>query len=834
MKRISIILLGLISLAQAQTPAPGYTDINSRYQWYAGRFKALATPAGTDTASAFITGQWRIAGTIFTDTSGTGKGAYMWYDNKWNAIKADAGLAGNNLGLGYRLYSPPGQGVYTLFNGQGILWDSTSNANGLTPKLDTTFARTVANSYNKAQTDALLAGITLQKVLTAGSLLTDPSASITNDPSNLSGGLTVTMGNGAAVKSVLSLQPNVLTNLVSAGSTPLAGNIAVGTPANIFGFTSRNNQSYNWTLLGGSKYQYMGTDSNTNRSVADSFIHTGHTARMESITTIGIPGVAVANSNKYAFRLSRNTGTRNDGKYQYVIFFEDTAYASAGQLGLKAGVQHGTYNNTGQGWFTNNGSLTMTLNLNGGLQIGTLAGNTNPGRPSAGGLQVTGQIEAFDSLTLKNNKNVSASTADSVLVAGANGVIKTSVPLSSLSGGGGGMINPMTTAGDIIYGGASGTPTRLAAGTNTYVLTMTGGNPVWAAPASGGVSQATITDTLQNYWRVTGNAISSGKIGTTNAQGLDIIANNVSRINFPSSTTGDITFGNGTYPAVPSSYIFRYYNATAASRGLVLDDIGNGLGVRLSAHSGSKLLVQTKAGAVSGIEFGSMVNPNDGSLLNAGASGLWSLSGSSKFGIGQTSPTARLHIAAGTATAGTAPLLFTQTSAALLTTPVAGAMEVLTDKLYYTINTGAARKEVTLNDAALTPGTTPVATTNGRLTDGLILASGNYTPTITNSTNISSSTLGSARYVRVGNIVDVTVTLTVTATASATNTVFRLSLPIASNLAANADLSGYGSEDRGNGSAVQGLSLTDDAQMSYTSTTTSPIVVILTFKYTIL
>lgn len=48
------------------------------------------------------------------------------------------------------------------------------------------------------------------------------------------------------------------------------------------------------------------------------------------------------------------------------------------------------------------------------------------------------------------------------------------------------MTNPMTTAGDIIYGSASGAPTRLAAGTENYVLTMGVTNPEWAAAAGGG------------------------------------------------------------------------------------------------------------------------------------------------------------------------------------------------------------------------------------------------------------------------------------------------------------------------------------------------------------
>ena len=59
-------------------------------------------------------------------------------------------------------------------------------------------------------------------------------------------------------------------------------------------------------------------------------------------------------------------------------------------------------------------------------------------------------------------------------------------------------------------------------------------------------------------------------------------------------------------------------------------------------------------------------------------------------GIGIIAPTAKLHLAAGTATASTAPLKFT--SGVLNTTAGAGAVEFLTDKYYGTITTGAARK----------------------------------------------------------------------------------------------------------------------------------------------
>lgn len=53
-------------------------------------------------------------------------------------------------------------------------------------------------------------------------------------------------------------------------------------------------------------------------------------------------------------------------------------------------------------------------------------------------------------------------------------------------------LSPMTTSGDIIYGGASGTGTRLAKGSDTQVLTLASGLPTWA---TGGVFTPTgLTD----------------------------------------------------------------------------------------------------------------------------------------------------------------------------------------------------------------------------------------------------------------------------------------------------------------------------------------------------
>ncbi|WP_353189083.1 hypothetical protein [Pseudomonas sp.] len=50
--------------------------------------------------------------------------------------------------------------------------------------------------------------------------------------------------------------------------------------------------------------------------------------------------------------------------------------------------------------------------------------------------------------------------------------------------GAAGLTNPMTTAGDIITGGASGVPQRLGIGANGQTLTVVSGAPAWAAAAT--------------------------------------------------------------------------------------------------------------------------------------------------------------------------------------------------------------------------------------------------------------------------------------------------------------------------------------------------------------
>ena len=67
-----------------------------------------------------------------------------------------------------------------------------------------------------------------------------------------------------------------------------------------------------------------------------------------------------------------------------------------------------------------------------------------------------------------------------------------------------GMENPMTTAGDLIRGGASGTPSRLAKGTDGQVLKMVSGLPEWSNETGG----------MSNPMNSSGDIIVGGSSGT--------------------------------------------------------------------------------------------------------------------------------------------------------------------------------------------------------------------------------------------------------------------------------------------------------------------------------
>ena len=245
------------------------------------------------------------------------------------------------------------------------------------------------------------------------------------------------------------------------------------------------------------------------------------------------------------------------------------------------------------------------------------------------------------------------------------------------------------------------------------------------------------------YFNTSGDTLigSSGTASTGGFWGSQIITAKAStrRVGINASTpqrtldvsaTGQITFGDGVL--------------TTSTAGLYwYSDTNYGIyrsGGAWSAPNYVQLILKFATGIV--------IDGSGAGTAQAGTS-IQPTVGNVGIGMIASLATARLHLPAGTATAGTAPLKFN--SGALLTTATAGAVEFLTDKFYATITTGAARKELTLNDAALTSGRVPYVTTNGRLTDDADFTFATDTLTVT---KIAATTLtGNQTYADAINLI---------------------------------------------------------------------------------
>jgi hypothetical protein len=150
------------------------------------------------------------------------------------------------------------------------------------------------------------------------------------------------------------------------------------------------------------------------------------------------------------------------------------------------------------GDIVDNNDGAATFRFSGGVKINN--GNKSAGTTTNITLSNTGNITASGSVTASQiTSNVATGTAPLVVTSttpvanlniGGNAANVTGTV--AIANGGTGQttktaafdaLSPMTASGDIIYGGTSGTGTRLAKGTDGQVLTLASGAPSWASPA---------------------------------------------------------------------------------------------------------------------------------------------------------------------------------------------------------------------------------------------------------------------------------------------------------------------------------------------------------------
>lgn len=267
--------------------------------------------------------------------------------------------------------------------------------------------------------------------------------------------------------------------------------------------------------------------------------------------------------------------------------------------------------------------------------------------------------------------------------------------------------------GSIVFGRANFAQSSYS--TSEFCTVIGNGNNAWSTRS------ITVGDSCTS-----GNSGSSGTLGpmvnigyansvqASNCMVLGINTNNSTGNSFKISVDNTHAFwgntsGRYSFNDVPAAAALYALSNTAADLGLLLKGA--------TSQSGDYLQIQNNSATVL-------------SKIDA--------SGNIGARMGSTALTAYLHLAAGTATASTAPLKFT--SGTLLSTAEAGAVEFNTDKFYGTITTGAARKELALFDIAGTSGRVPYETTNGRLTDSANLTYDATTLTVTGKVQVTNAT----------------------------------------------------------------------------------------------
>ena len=202
-----------------------------------------------------------------------------------------------------------------------------------------------------------------------------------------------------------------------------------------------------------------------------------------------------------------------------------------------------SFNSTGANW-TAGSQTTGTFTVGGTSGTGTITlGRSTVSQQTdiQAGATASGSTKTINlgtgGLTGSTTTMAIGSTFGTSITANGTWSFSTAIPIAS---GGTGQItataafnalSPITTTGDLILGNGTNSATRLAIGTNTYVLTSNGTTASWQAPAAGGSNITTL-----GMWENKKIISSNYTIGTGNS----------------AMSAGPITINSGVSVTVPS------------------------------------------------------------------------------------------------------------------------------------------------------------------------------------------------------------------------------------------------------------------------------------------
>lgn len=232
----------------------------------------------------------------------------------------------------------------------------------------------------------------------------------------------------------------------------------------------------------------------------------------------------------------------------------------------------------------------------------------------------------------------------------------------------------------------TGSAVSLSAGTKTVILTLPASQAMVSLLSSGQIGYGNSSGVMISSTELTYNATGKSlKVQASRSTGVAVIANN--------TDTGTSSFGQ--VQAVNGTYALELYKLSTGytTSGLLAANVG------MLYNTTGALGIVNASGADIWFAVSGTGAANE-AIRVLGADGSGSKKGNVGIGYGGvTNPTARLHIKAGTATAGTAPLKLS--SGTNLTTPEEGAVEADGANLFYT-DSGSTRRTLVTADNAQT------------------------------------------------------------------------------------------------------------------------------------
>jgi hypothetical protein len=261
-------------------------------------------------------------------------------------------------------------------------------------------------------------------------------------------------------------------------------------------------------------------------------------------------------------------------------------------------------NATHTGEVTGATALTITNNVVTNAKLAQVATGIIKGRITA----ATGNVEDLTATQVTSMLDVFTTTLKGLVPLSGGGTVNflradgSWAPVSS------GFTNPMTTLGDSIYGGASGTATRLAGNitTSKQFLSQTGTGTVSAAPVWSSLSKTDV-----GLGNVDNTSDLNKPVSTATQTALDLKANLASPTFTGTPTAPTATAGTNTTQIATTAFVLANTNANAVL--LTGDQTISGIKTLVNSTNESRL--QLTNSSTSTREVLRLINPS-GSAVN--------------------------------------------------------------------------------------------------------------------------------------------------------------------------------------------------------------------------